>query len=65
MPTQPDLSQCQFAVMSGSEVINSQFLQLTPAEASHISSFVLLVWGTAWGFKQLANFIKGDTHVSD
>ena len=52
-PAQPNLSQCSFAVMTGSEAVNTGLLQLTPEDALTLLVPICGVWATAWAFKQI------------
>lgn len=52
-PLQTDLSQCQFVILSGSESGGYQLLNMQPADALIILSYVVLAFATAWGFRQI------------
>jgi len=52
-PSQTDLTQCSFAVLSGTEISNLSLFFLSPSDALTLLSPICLVLAVAWGYKVL------------
>lgn len=62
-PSQTNLSQCSYAVMTGSEAVNTGLLQLTPDDALTLLVPICVVWATAWAFKQISKML-GESEIN-
>lgn len=63
-----DLSQCAYAVETGSESVLGQLAQMTPDDALVIATAVAGLWAVAWGFRQIfaaISFNKGASNESE
>lgn len=54
---EPLVVQCASAC-EATLVLSTPWQSLTAADGAQISSAVLLVWATAWGFRTLIRFLK-------
>lgn len=64
-PSKTDVSTCTYTIATGGEAASGSLLALSPSDAFAISGAVLLLWVTAWVFRQVSRSIVGESHAQD